>query len=43
MDSFMIGTIVFLLVLAIVFGGYMFYKRNIKAGAESTDPHKFSQ
>jgi hypothetical protein len=43
MDPFIIGTIVFLLGLVIVFGGYTFYKRNIKPGAESTDPHKFSQ
>lgn len=43
MDPFITGVIVFIFGLAVVFGGYTYYKRNIKAGAESTDPDKFTQ
>ncbi len=44
MDNiFTIGLILFILGLAVVVGGYLFYRRNIKVGPESTDPDKFSQ
>lgn len=43
MDSTLIGLLIFVLGMAIVFGGYTYYRRNIKSGAESTDPHKFDQ
>lgn len=43
MDSSLIGMIVFIIGLAVVMGGYTFYRRNIKPGAESTNPHKFDQ
>lgn len=43
MDTTLIGTLVFIFSLAVVMGGYTFYRRNIKPGAESTNPHKFDQ
>jgi hypothetical protein len=44
MDStFLIGLILFVLLMAVVFGAFTLYRRNIKPGAEDTDPNKFSQ
>lgn len=40
---FSLGLIVFLVALAVVVGGFAFYRRNIKSGSESKDPNKFTQ
>lgn len=42
-STFLIGLILFVLLMAVVFGGYTMYRRNVKPGAEDTDPNKFSQ
>jgi hypothetical protein len=42
-STFLIGLLLFVLLMAVVFGGYTMYRRNVKPGAEDTDPNKFSQ
>lgn len=42
-STFLVGLLLFVIVLAVVFGGMALYRRNVKPGAEDTNPDKFSQ
>ncbi len=43
MTLLIIGVILFVVLGAVVAGGFTFYRRNVEPGSESKDPDKFTQ
>jgi tellurite resistance protein TehA-like permease len=43
LSLFVVGLLIFIALGAVVVTGFVYYRRNVKAGAEDTDPDKFTQ